>query len=461
MTESLELRAVGDTVAAAVQAAESEVSAEQVTSSADVAPSPPTTLEDFLQEGKREEEQRKREAEQRTLNRIEKDCEVYVQARRDEYSRNNPGAPIPPHFDASIRTQFIRSEAVKEGVRLELLLQPVQTAGEFLERPLPPKEPLVEGLLNRRDIVAFGGRRRHGKTTFVGNLALALTLPKTEFLGYRIPKPVRVLAIFLEDDAGELQTKIKRMCKGDQPNERLAIYTREDFIRSDVKIDVADKKFRKFIRELCEAHRPDLIVLDNLSHLMGGDYNNAKLSHEVNQLVFKLASDFNHAIIIPAHPRKRDRKALNSMGFASATRLRDDQEGFFEDIMGSSHFVNSCGSLWGIERDLATDRTDFLGGTQRSTGQQSLMTLEKDDDDWLRVISDYQTNFEHANNTEARKKAWGLLPEGTFSYSEAGKAVKQVMKSSSTFNAWFGHCKRLGVVVPEGDKYRKATPGTP
>ena len=33
--------------------------------------------------------------------------------------------------------------------------------------------------------------------------------------------------------------------------------------------------------------------------------------------------------------------------------------------MGSSHFVNSCGSLWGIERDLETNRTDKEPGPIR------------------------------------------------------------------------------------------------
>src|SRR5437016_3048934 len=58
----------------------------------------------------------------------------------------------------------------------------VQTAEKFLSREFPPKEPLIDGLLFQRDIVAFAGRRRHGKTTFLSDLATSLTIPHKDFL---------------------------------------------------------------------------------------------------------------------------------------------------------------------------------------------------------------------------------------------------------------------------------------
>ena len=60
----------------------------------------------------------------------------------------------------------------------------MSTLKEFLGKNLPKKEPLVDGLIYRRDNCTLVGRRRHGKTTLVSNLVLALTLPKPDFLGY-------------------------------------------------------------------------------------------------------------------------------------------------------------------------------------------------------------------------------------------------------------------------------------
>jgi len=62
-------------------------------------------------------------------------------------------------------------------------------AEDFLKQPMPPKEPLVQDLLHRRDLVALGARRRNGKTSFVTDLAVALALGAGEFLGYAIPDP--------------------------------------------------------------------------------------------------------------------------------------------------------------------------------------------------------------------------------------------------------------------------------
>ena len=59
------------------------------------------------------------------------------------------------------------------------------TAEDFLARKFPEKEPLIEHLLHRRDLVALGARRRHGKTSFLTNMAVAMAIPVPDFLGHR------------------------------------------------------------------------------------------------------------------------------------------------------------------------------------------------------------------------------------------------------------------------------------
>ena len=365
--------------------------------------------------------------------------------------KENPHAFISVEKEIMMRQSLLEAERAERGVtRPSVAPTPVQTLRVFLDRSFPPKEDLITGLLHRRDMVALLGRRRHGKTTFMSNLAVSVTLPHSHFLGYPTPNPLRVLILYLEDDAGEVQIRLKRMSKGEHHGERLALYAREDFLRAKVPIKGTNPQFQKFMNDICAAHRPDVIILDNLAHLVGADYNNPKLIHELACFLFQLTADFNAAIIIAAHPRKRDKQGKGTPS------LRDDPEGFFEEAMGSSHFVNSCGSLWGIERDQSNDRTVFLGGTQRFTGQQSLMTLEKDDDDWLRVLDNLEVNLPLALNTPGREKAWGLLPDNPFSYTEGERAVKSALKSSSSFHGWFQQCQRLGLIVRDGDHYRKA-----
>src|SRR5579862_5993507 len=103
------------------------------------------------------------------------------------------------------------------------------TGEEFLQRTFPTKEPLVEGLLNRRDLVSLAARRRHGKTSLVTGLAVALAAPAKEFIGYPIPEPRRSLLLILEDDPGEYQQKLKKVIGGRETAGRIKIITRDDF----------------------------------------------------------------------------------------------------------------------------------------------------------------------------------------------------------------------------------------
>lgn len=200
------------------------------------------------------------------------------------------------------------------------------TAEEFLAREIPPSEPLVEGLLNRRDLVALGARRRHGKTTFCLNLAVNLATGADEFLGYRIPSPRRTLLLLLDTDSPpEVQDALRQIIGSRDVGARIRLLHREDFYDADRAINIMDFRFRDTIAGVARAHHPDLIVLDNLSQLMGGDYNDATKINVLAAFAYRLAREQNAAVLIPAHPRKEDQR--------NPVSLADDPEVFFESIM--------------------------------------------------------------------------------------------------------------------------------
>jgi hypothetical protein len=330
------------------------------------------------------------------------------------------------------------------------------TAEEFLSRELPAKEPLLDGLLFRRDMIALAGRRRHGKTNFILNLAVALSTGAHEFLGYPLTDKYKVLIFFLEDDTREIQDKLQHIIRDNEVGARLALLTREDFLQANIPIQLEGKKFREAVLAECENHQPDLVIFDNLAQMIGADYNNSQRIHVLASFCYELTNKFNAAVLVAAHPRKRsnDNNAIHSS-------LRSDSEEFFEDVMGSSHFVNSFGSLWGLERDLNTDRTVFLGGAQRVTGQQSITTFEVSEEGGISIISDFDENLRMALNTEKREAAWHLLPNHPFTYLEAVEAVKPRMSSQSTFYAWWkDYLIRLKLIKPYKDnRYIKANIG--
>lgn len=331
-----------------------------------------------------------------------------------------------------------------------------QTFDDFITKDFPPKEPLIEGILYRRDRVSVTGRGREGKTTLISNVALAGSMGRPHYLGFSIPKPFNVLCFYLEDDPGELQEKLRRMGK-EASTERFHLYTIDDFFRWNIPIDVKDSRFREFVRKCCDDCKPDLIIWDNLAHLVGADYNNSKSIHELMMFMFRLEHDYNTATLIAAHPRKGSRLDNDvPLGARATPSLFSSPEKSFEECMGSSHFINTTGSLWGIERDHNTGQTRLILGAQRLTGGHTRTVAEKNDDDWFERIDDFKTTFGLVCTTEKRKQAWELLPEdGEFSQAEVRALVKKHLKSNGSFQPWWDELRRHSLVVPVGEKFRK------
>ena len=91
------------------------------------------------------------------------------------------------------------------------------------------------------------------------------------------------------------------------------------------------------------------------------------------------------------------------------------------------------------------------------------MTLEKEEDDWLRLVDDFQLNLGMACTTKPRKDAWERLPEERRSLTSKPKepdSPRDNEKSKSSFHGWWQLCLRLKVIVPMG-RYRKAMPAHP
>jgi hypothetical protein len=313
--------------------------------------------------------------------------------------------------------------------------------------------PLLKGLLHRRDMVALGACRRHGKTSLVTNIAVAGSIPLPDFLGYEIPQAFRSLLFILEDDPGEYQDTLRRVVGPRDTGGRIRIVNREDFYRAGIRIEVDEPGFRSAVKLRAVEHKPDLIVFDNLAQIIGADYNDAKRVHKLMSFCYELASDRNAAIIMAAHPKKRDPN--------NPISLLDNPDDFFESIMGSSHFINSTGNLWGLQRSADLDRSVFLGGRQRGDGHQGGSFLAMNDDGWFYPIDAAQTKLSLVLNTLIRKQAWTLLPDppATFGYRQGEQLVNSVMRSAATFNRWIGDCRRLGVVIEAGDSKLSKKPG--
>src|ERR1700731_1053495 len=223
----------------------------------------------------------------------------------------------------------------------------------FLETSFPETETFVEEMLYRRDLVAIQGRRREGKTTLIMQLALSLTVdPSVNFLGKKIIKPRRVLAYLLEDDAKQLQDRFKRMLTSNKDEDdewkeylneegRLLIRTKDDFVQGGIQRNALSNEFRAAVEEDIAASKPDVVIFANLGVLIGADYTDHTKIADFTRFIEHLSSKYDCAVITATPLRKIDRN--------KPTNIVKDGDSFFEEAMGSSHFMNSCGSMWGLQ----------------------------------------------------------------------------------------------------------------
>ncbi len=159
-----------------------------------------------------------------------------------------------------------------------------------------------------------------------------------------------------------------------------------------------------------------------------------------------LASDHNASIVLPAHPKKVDKKY--------EVKLEDDPELYVEQIMGTSHFINSTGSIWALSR---TDELSlFYGGRQRGEGHASYCYITLDDKNRLQLIDDSTSQARLVLKNPQWQQAWDLLPD-TFRYRQGEELVKPAMSSTSTYNRFIKKCKQARLLVQDTQRiYFKA-----
>src|SRR5215469_3349031 len=57
-------------------------------------------------------------------------------------------------------------------------------------------------------------------------------------------------------------------------------HLRDDFMEAGILIDVKERKFQDAVTAAAQNHGPDLIVIDNLAHVIAAEYNDSKRIQE-------------------------------------------------------------------------------------------------------------------------------------------------------------------------------------
>jgi putative DNA primase/helicase len=327
------------------------------------------------------------------------------------------------------------------------------TVSEFMrqQQQMPPVKPLLGDILHAQEVVGFIARRRNGKTTLLTDMLAAVSDGERDWLGFSIPAPLRVLYVYLEDLGWQIEANFEKRMPSFP--ERFRLLTREHFKQTGWAIKLTNGKPTQFmdcLRATADEYRPEILVLDNAVFLLEGKFNDPERVMVMMNYAIDLAADYNCAVIIPAHPRK-----FSQAKDAKRLKLARDAEGFFEEVLGSSVFINQAPSLWGLERDYQTGITTALLGAQRTTGDQSLFFLGLDDETKRFYVSRAADNMPLLLTTEKRQKAWDALI-GEFTFEQGCRKVHIASEMSRPAYARFiNHALRLGLMQRQGGLYSK------
>jgi hypothetical protein len=315
------------------------------------------------------------------------------------------------------------------------------TIAQFLAKGIRPLKPLIGDILHAQEIVAMIARRRNGKTTLLTDMLMTAADGEPDWLGFAIPEPLTTLYVYLDDPPGLVDQNVRKRAQSLECC-RFLLLTQDDFKETAWAVRQKPTDFMVRLRDSVEEFRPQILVLDNASMVLEGAFNDSERVMALMTYVNHLGADFDCAIIIPAHPRK-----LSQAKGAVKFKLAQDAEGFFEEVLGSSVFINHPPNLWGVKRDSQTGLTTARLGAQRTTGEDSLMTLSFNEDTRRFSVTIGPENLSMLNKTDKRKSAWDLLPY-SFSFSQGEELVSTVM-ARMTYANYLREAKRMGLLAQD------------
>lgn len=185
----------------------------------------------------------------------------------------------------------------------------VVNATSFADTEPPPREWHVRGLIPKHEITMLSGDGGTGKSLLALQLAVA-TATGTEWVG-SFPSTGRVLFVSAEDDIGELHRRLATIARvqGVQIAELdklefLPLAGKDAVLATPLRRDGPLSPTRLFeaLRAEIKARRPDLLILDTLADLFGGDEIKRPHARQFIGLLRRLALEFGLTVLLLAHP---------------------------------------------------------------------------------------------------------------------------------------------------------------
>jgi hypothetical protein len=196
---------------------------------------------------------------------------------------------------------------------------------------------LVENILHKKDYVLFSAEQKTGKTVFLQQLAMSMSVGKPFMDVFAVPKPLKVAYIATEGKLEDLQDRFIRMReKVDYDPDNLLL------IKSKCKFNgKGAEAYMQFLVAYMEGldFHPDVIIIDPIYNAIIGSLTNDDVVNQFNTCVFSLMNHFDCSVMA-AHHLKKVLKDANGKEFS-----RSDN-----DVFGSMFLSAAVDHVFRLEK---------------------------------------------------------------------------------------------------------------
>jgi RecA-family ATPase len=208
------------------------------------------------------------------------------------------------------RDGFVADEArAHPERRLSLPALTIVNAASFAGAEPPSRDWHVQGLIPAREITLLSGDGGTGKSLLALQLAVG-SAAGTDWVG-TFPSQGPVLFVSAEDDLDELHRRLANVVRAQGLElatldnlEILPLAGRDAVLAAPQRRDgpLSETPLFKAIRAEIEERRPNLLVLDTLADLFGGDEIKRPHARQFISLLRGLAIEFSLTIVLLSHP---------------------------------------------------------------------------------------------------------------------------------------------------------------
>jgi RecA-family ATPase len=165
-----------------------------------------------------------------------------------------------------------------------------------------PRAELVEGMFREKETTLFVGKAKLGKSLLLQQMTICLC-HGVDFLGMKTKKS-RVLYIDLENEPDVFQKRMKEMFPELCMTDAMTVYCPENISKSEVSL--VDKAKLKNFHHMIQLSKPDVVIIDPLRLMIGGDENKAGDVLGSLKSLASIRDDWPKLCIIIVHHTRKD-----------------------------------------------------------------------------------------------------------------------------------------------------------